>query len=175
MRKEYEQILNDLVPDRIVKTAGGPGSVSGLSIGQLVPMWDEDEGRYLDAVIKDIDHEQNTVDLTLASNDEEWYYDVSPDKIRLGKRVQAELMEDPSVGDLVNFGPYGNLYVVQNHGDTYWVTDQESDRLNPDARGWSIRAVYAEEIIEYADDLEDDNDYDDDEDDYNERDENAGY
>lgn len=76
--------------------------------------------------------------------------------------------EDVNIGDLVDFGAYGNLYILRTHqgsrGDKYWVTDQESERFNPDASGWYIRHYLARKVIEQADgaeDYEDENEYDD--------------
>jgi hypothetical protein len=56
--------------------------------------------------------------------------------------------DEIQIGDLVDFGPYGQLYVVKDYGDRLWVTDLEKDRYNPDARGWGIRKSYADGIIE---------------------------
>jgi hypothetical protein len=72
-------------------------------------------------------------------------------------------------GDYVDFGAYGKLYVVKLKSGllvsegTLWVTDQEEDRFNDDARGWYIEARYAEKIIQSADEV--------DRDDYNKEDE----
>lgn len=51
-------------------------------------------------------------------------------------------------GDYVDFGEYGNLYVVYARDeDTFWVTDEEQDRYNPNASGWIIRQNAAVKII----------------------------
>lgn len=60
---------------------------------------------------------------------------------------------DIRVGDYVDFGSYGRLYVVRKDAgltreDLLWVTDIEDDRFNPYARGWFIKERYAERIIE---------------------------
>lgn len=57
------------------------------------------------------------------------------------------------VGDYVDFGPYGKLYVVNldaGLGDRpkWWVTDDEDDRYNPSARGWFIIPGFAKGIVE---------------------------
>ena len=61
--------------------------------------------------------------------------------------------EDIEAGDFVDFGAYGDLYVVKTGDEKMWVTDQEEDRLDPDARGWSINKHSAEKIIAKHDDI----------------------
>ena len=61
--------------------------------------------------------------------------------------------EEIEVGDFVDFGAYGDLYVVKTGDEKMWVTDQEEDRDNPDARGWSINKHSAERIIAKHDDI----------------------
>lgn len=53
-------------------------------------------------------------------------------------------------GDLVDFGAYGELYVVNpDYNDKYfWVTDDEEERDNPRAQGWTISKELAEYIVE---------------------------
>lgn len=60
-------------------------------------------------------------------------------------------------GDLVDFGAYGELYIVADHGDKWWVTDQVEDRFNPDARGWYINKSFAEKVLEKGSAGRDDN------------------
>lgn len=61
--------------------------------------------------------------------------------------------DEVEVGDYVDFGPYGKLYVTNLNaglGDRpkWWVTDEEEDRYNPKARGWFISPGLARGIIE---------------------------
>ena len=53
-------------------------------------------------------------------------------------------------GMLVDFGVYGQLYVCDpNYSEHYyWVTDDESDRYNRNASGWSISKDLALSIID---------------------------
>lgn len=68
-----------------------------------------------------------------------------------------DVQYEVEVGDLVDFGDYGQLYVVRLGGDRWRVTDREEDRDNPDASGWNIRPSYAKRIIEkYEENEEDD-------------------
>ncbi len=69
-------------------------------------------------------------------------------------------------GDLVDFGSYGDLYVVSSAGDRFWVTDQEEHRTDRDAPGWFINKGSAKKIIERRDrdDLSEDEHYKSDED-----------
>jgi len=67
--------------------------------------------------------------------------------------------EDIEIGDYVDFGIYGKLYVVSDNGDRFWVTDRKRDRGNRNASGWSIRKAYVHGIIEsYYDAKEEDTD-----------------
>lgn len=61
--------------------------------------------------------------------------------------------DEVEVGDYVDFGPYGKLYVTNldaGLGDRpkWWVTDEEEDRYRPEARGWFISPGFAKGIIE---------------------------
>ena len=58
--------------------------------------------------------------------------------------------EEINQGDLVNFGPYGQKYVCDpNYSNEYfWVTDQENERGNLRACGWTIPKYNAQSIIE---------------------------
>ena len=59
-------------------------------------------------------------------------------------------------GDLVDFGGYGQLYVVDgadpdrfwDYPHSFWVTRRKADRHNPDALGHFIEKTEAKEIIE---------------------------
>ena len=53
-------------------------------------------------------------------------------------------------GDLVDFGAYGKLYVCnpEYHEDYFWVTDDEYERFNKYAHGWSISKDLAVKVIE---------------------------
>ena len=53
-------------------------------------------------------------------------------------------------GDLVDFGAYGKLYVCnpEYHEDYFWVTDDEYERFNKYAHGWSISKDLAVRVIE---------------------------
>ena len=55
------------------------------------------------------------------------------------------------VGDYVDFGGYGKLYICKIKDDSFWVTDDSKDAGNPDARGWNIKKDRAERIIRRAD------------------------
>lgn len=68
---------------------------------------------------------------------------------RLVKKSEVDPL-DINQGDYVNFGPYGKLYVCNpGYSDSYfWVTDDEEERDNPRAIGWSMRKDDAENIIE---------------------------
>lgn len=63
-------------------------------------------------------------------------------------------------GDLVDFGPYGKLYVCDPyyHDNYFWVTDDKDERYNENAPGWSIFKDDAESII-YEDEDDEDEDY----------------
>ena len=63
--------------------------------------------------------------------------------------------DDISIGDYVDFGAYGKLYVVSDDGERFRVTDKEKDRKNRNASGWGIRKSYAKDIIESIYDIED--------------------
>ena len=54
------------------------------------------------------------------------------------------------VGDYVDFGGYGKLYICKIKDDSFWVTDDSKDAGNPDARGWNIKKDRAERIIRRA-------------------------
>ncbi|CAG7579864.1 MAG: hypothetical protein SLAVMIC_00132 [uncultured marine phage] len=58
--------------------------------------------------------------------------------------------DDIEEGDLVDFGAYGELYVCNPYySDTYfWVTDDEDERTNSGASGWTILKSLAKRIIE---------------------------
>ena len=52
------------------------------------------------------------------------------------------------MGDFVDFGIYGKLYVLEDRGDRFWVTDEKSERNNPGASGWYVNKHAVERIIE---------------------------
>ena len=54
-------------------------------------------------------------------------------------------------GDLFDFGHYGQLYIVRDLGDSYWVSDRPGDQ-----RGWSIKKYLAREIIKSSNDDDED-------------------
>lgn len=60
-------------------------------------------------------------------------------------------------GDLVDFGDYGKLYVCDpNYSiDYFWVTDDEYERFNKHAHGWSISKDLAIKVLETPSDDED--------------------
>lgn len=60
-----------------------------------------------------------------------------------------EYVSDAQSGDLVDFGHYGQLYIVRDLGDSYWVSDRPGDQ-----RGWSIKKYLAREIIKSSNDDE---------------------
>ena len=81
---------------------------------------------------------------------------------RLIRKAEANL--EVNNGDLVDFGPYGKLYVcnVDYEENKYWVTDEKENRDNASAQGWAISKNFAKRIIEsYEDDDEYNNEYDD--------------
>ena len=88
---------------------------------------------------------------------------------RLVKKANMDYL-DICQGDLVDFGPYGRLYVCNPDYDTnaFWVTDREEDRDDPHASGWSISKNFAKRMIES---FEDANDYEDEDEDEEEDDE----
>ena len=63
---------------------------------------------------------------------------------------------DINKGDLVDFGAYGKLYVCNPNfsEDYFWVTDEESERDNEYASGWSISKDLADAVIESYEDLD---------------------
>lgn len=73
---------------------------------------------------------------------------------------------DINVGDLVDFGGYGKLYVVNLDAglvsdDKFWVTDNEEERADQQASGWYINKSQALKIVErYEDEDEEDADED---------------
>lgn len=60
-------------------------------------------------------------------------------------------------GDLVDFGDYGKLYICdpEYHEDYFWVTDDEYERFNKHAPGWSILKELAIQVVESPSDDED--------------------
>lgn len=60
-------------------------------------------------------------------------------------------------GDLVDFGVYGRLYVCnpKYHEDYFWVTDDEYERNNINAQGWTINKELAVKVLETEHDDED--------------------
>ena len=81
---------------------------------------------------------------------------------RLIRKAEANL--EVNNGDLVDFGPYGKLYVcnVDYEENKYWVTDEKENRDDASAQGWAISQNFAKRIIEsYEDDDEYDDEYDD--------------
>lgn len=81
---------------------------------------------------------------------------------RLIRKAEANL--EVNNGDLVDFGPYGKLYVcnVDYEENKYWVTDEKENRDNASAQGWAISKNFAKRIIEsYEDDDEYNDEYDD--------------
>ena len=83
---------------------------------------------------------------------------------RLIRKAEANL--EVNNGDLVDFGPYGKLYVcnVDYEENKYWVPDEKENRDDASAQGWAISKNFAKRIIEsYEDD--DDDEYNDEYDD----------
>lgn len=81
---------------------------------------------------------------------------------RLIRKAEANL--EVNNGDLVDFGPYGKLYVcnADYEENKYWVTDEKENRDNASAQGWAISKNFAKRIIEsYEDDDEYNDEYDD--------------
>ena len=81
---------------------------------------------------------------------------------RLIRKADANL--EVNNGDLVDFGPYGKLYVcnADYEENKYWVTDEKENRDDASAQGWAISKNFAKRIIEsYEDDDEYDDEYDD--------------
>ena len=64
--------------------------------------------------------------------------------------------DDIQQGDLVDFGPYGDLYVCNPYySDThFWVTDDEEERKNTAALGWTIHKSDAKNVIEPIEEVE---------------------
>lgn len=81
--------------------------------------------------------------------------DIQQEAAFLAEEAEHKLVGDEiEIGAYVDFGAYGDLYVVKDLGDRFWVTDIESDRHNSDAQGWYIKKSAAKKIIEsgYSDD-----------------------
>ena len=83
---------------------------------------------------------------------------------------KAEMDLEVNNGDLVDFGPYGKLYVCNSdyEENKFWVTDEKENRDDENAQGWAISKNFAKRIIEsyddedeYDDEYDDDNEYDD--------------
>lgn len=70
-----------------------------------------------------------------------------------GEDDENSIQDEVEVGDYVDFGGYGRLYVCSIGLDTWRVTDREHDRTNPDALGWNIKPYQAKSIIENYNDL----------------------
>lgn len=52
-------------------------------------------------------------------------------------------------GDLIDFGPYGRLFLLHFVDEKkLWVTDEADERYNPQAAGWFIDRFQAEGIVE---------------------------
>ena len=82
---------------------------------------------------------------------------------RLIRKAEANL--EVNNGDLVDFGPYGKLYVcnVDYEENKYWVTDEKENRDNASAQGWAISKNFAKRITEsYEDEYDNEDEYDDD-------------
>ena len=79
---------------------------------------------------------------------------------------KAETNLEVNNGDLVDFGPYGKLYVcnIDYEENKYWVTDERENRDDASAQGWAISKNFAKRIIEsYKDEYDnEDEEYDDD-------------
>lgn len=75
--------------------------------------------------------------------------------------LASTIIDEIQDGDLVDFGAYGELYVVNpDYNDKYfWVTDDEEERDNPRAQGWTISKELAERVVEHYNEY-----YEDDED-----------
>lgn len=59
-----------------------------------------------------------------------------------------KLANTVEMGDFVDFGAYGKFYVLEDRGDRFWITDEESERNNPGAAGWYVNKHAVERIIE---------------------------
>lgn len=72
------------------------------------------------------------------------------------RRKPEPVYEKVRNGDLVDFGAYGQLYVVDgadpdrfwDYAQSFWVTKHRAQRYNPDALGHFIAKTDAVEIIE---------------------------
>lgn len=77
------------------------------------------------------------------------------------KEFNVEDIEDANIqvveslqafpGDYVDFGAYGKLYICNDLGDRYWVTDEPEYAGNKNAPGWFIDKDLAKEIIDDED------------------------
>jgi len=65
-------------------------------------------------------------------------------EIERGERFDPDSVRK---GDLVDFGIYGNLYIVYPTGDRFWVTDTKEKLKKEYPSGWFIRQNYANKII----------------------------
>ena len=65
-----------------------------------------------------------------------------------GDKSTSKVLDTVGMGDFVDFGPYGKLYILKDVGDKFWVTDEKSERNNSQASGWYVDKYKAESIIE---------------------------
>jgi len=85
--------------------------------------------------------------------------DYHADEIEIPCEVGECLTEDKvptdlPKGTLVDFGPYGDLYIVREIDDeTWWASDEPDDES-----GWSIKKDLADKVISYPDDYDEDDD-----------------
>lgn len=66
--------------------------------------------------------------------------------------------EDIEIGDYVDFGRYGRLYICDREGDQFWVTDDPNDAGKQHVPGWYISADLAQEVLGSIYDPDDDDD-----------------
>lgn len=115
---------------------------SGKSVSAVEKLWDE---------IKS-DVKKNYPDV---SEDSDRFYKlvtgILKKRLKLENIEEDDDIEDP-IGKLVDFGPYGKLYVAFSSGDNFWVTDEKpsdwkeyGDRHN--VPGWYIKQRYAKKLV----------------------------
>lgn len=96
-------------------------------------------------------------------------------KVLADELEEADIVDEIEVGDGVKFdGQDEIMYVVDldaSGRDSYfWVTDQEKNRFDPHAQGWSILKSLASEIVDPASD-HDPSDYEEDDEEEDDADE----
>jgi hypothetical protein len=113
-------------------------------------VWDEEKNKLVDPSLLE-DKEESKEGWTVPNSWDQSAPD--EDEMQELERVESMDIED---GDLVDFGGYGRLYVLNvNYGSgwggrnvDFWVTEDEEDRFDSNANGNSINPTNAVRVIE---------------------------